>query len=72
MAGAKTEIMSKEAFVQGFITLALGTLGEKLTIVFKMLDFKNQGTLERDDCELLLKHIPSFGAESPHLPKSER
>lgn len=58
--------------MQGFARLTLGTIDEKFALVFKMLDFSNSGAIRRQDCQLVLQHIPPGGFEDSHLALAER
>ena len=60
-AGKKTNIIGEKAFVKGFKVLTLGTIEEKFTLIFKMLDYKNNGAITREDCQFLLQYIPRVG-----------
>lgn len=60
----------KDQFVEGFEVLALGNLEKKMKLVFKMLDFDDDGFVSRDDCRILLSHIPSPDAAKLDSPRA--
>ena len=51
-------MLSQKDFCDGLALLNYGSLEEKITIVFKMLDFAGHGAIMRPDCRAILAHIP--------------
>lgn len=50
---------SVKEFVNCFEILSLGNLEQKLYLVFKMLDFDEDGCVTREDCRSLLQQLPA-------------
>lgn len=51
--------------------LNYGSLEEKITIVFKMIDFNQDGFITRDDCRAILAHIPIVQSEEGSNPTED-
>lgn len=63
--------LSLKDFCDGLTLLNSGSLEEKMTIVFKMIDFNQDGFITKDDCRAILAHIPIVQSTEDSNPSDD-
>lgn len=53
----KDDLLSKEKFIDGMVSLYLSNIDSKATMIFNLCDFDNDGVIKRDDVKMIITHF---------------